>query len=894
MLEPALSWFAQNGWQPFDYQRQTWRAYLAGQSGLVHAPTGAGKTLAVWLGPMLEALAERTEQRGTTNEPQTHQRPGHHGHRDRSDRNAKPARQRIKRNDAAPIQAIWLTPLRALANDTARALCEPVDAFDLPWTVELRTSDVSSTVKQRQRRRLPSCLVTTPESLSLLLSYAEASQRFHTLRCVIVDEWHELMGTKRGVQTELALARLRRIQPAVRTWGLSATLANLEQARDVLLGCGKPAGHGEDDPNALDGSEASDGSTSPQVQSPSTNGHGQSTGTGTPAPLIEGGPERQINATTLIPQTIERFPWAGHLGTKLVDAVIETIEKARSTLVFTNTRSQAELWFADLLKRRTDWVGHVALHHGSMQQQLRRQVETLLAEGKLKAVVCTSSLDLGVDFYPVDQVIQIGSPKGVARLMQRAGRSGHQPGAASQLVGVPTHAFELLEFSAAREAMQARALEPRAPLTKPLDVLVQHLVTVAAGGGFEASALLNEVRTTHAFAELTEQEWHWAMQFVTGGGPALQAYPQYARVQPTSDQNNYTIASQRIARWHRLGIGTITADTDIAIKYRSGHKLGTTEESFISKLRIGDTFIFAGRVLELLEVKAMVATVRRAKRKKRGLVPRWGGTRFPLSTHLAGYVRKRLHTARDGQHPDSETQAVMPLLHLQQRWSMLPAEDDLLIEATRSRDGHHRFLYPFLGRLVHEGLGALIAHRLSRQQPRSITFSANDYGIELLFAEPIELTETDWRSVLSQENLLDDLLACLNETQMARAQFREIARIAGLVFTGYPGQGKTARQLQASTDLFYEVFRQYDPQNLLLTQARREVLDQQLEIRRLREGLARISQMHLRLITTQRLSPLAFPLWAERLRAQHVSTEHWHTRITRMRQQLEALAGETE
>jgi ATP-dependent Lhr-like helicase len=836
LIDRAEQWFSAQGWQPFDYQRQTWAAYLRGESGLVHAPTGAGKTLAVWLGPVLEWLGEQGQSAAPRSDPQ-----------------AKPHRKRLKkRSDAAPVQVIWLTPLRALANDTADSLCTPIDGLDLPWTVELRTSDVASHIKQKQRQRLPSCLVTTPESLSLLLSYAQPEQRFGSLRCVIVDEWHELMGTKRGVQAELALARLKQCQPNLRIWGLSATMANLDQARQVLLGA--------------------------DAEAKTTR-------------LIEGGPPRQIDLTTLMPPQIERFPWAGHLGTKLVEPVIETIEQAHSTLVFTNTRSQAELWFEGLLKRRTDWIGQIALHHGSMEQRLRRQVETLLREGQLKAVVCTSSLDLGVDFYPVDQVLQVGSPKGVARLMQRAGRSGHQPGQRSKIVGVPTHAFELLEFSAAREAMEARALEPRLPLTNPLDVLVQHLVTVAAGGGFDEQALFDEVRTTFAFGHLTAEQWQWAMQFVTGASPALTAYPQYARIMPEDAPTRYTIANQRIARWHRLGIGTITADTDIAIKYKSGHKLGTTEEHFISKLRLGDTFIFAGRVLELVQVKDMVATVQRSK-KKRGAVPRWGGTRFPLSTHLAHYVRQRLEQVREGQAADVETQAITPLLQLQQRWSLLPSEDELLIEATRSREGTHRFIYPFLGRLVHEGLGALMAYRLSRDAPRSITFSANDYGIELLFPEKVTLHERDWRALLSEDNLLEDLLACLNETQMARAQFREIARIGGLVFTGYPGQGKTARQLQASSDLFYEVFRQYDPDNLLLTQARREVLDQQLEIRRLRDGLQRIAQMRLQLQETRRLSPLAFPLWAESLRAQHVSSEKWHQRIERMRDQLEALAGQ--
>lgn len=829
---------ASTGRAPFDYQREAWRAYLAGRSGLVHAPTGTGKTLAAWMGPVAEAAGESGE---SGDGPTSHA------------------------GQAEPLRVLWVTPLRALANDIAANLAEPIESMGLRWSVELRTGDVSSSVKARQKNRLPTCLVTTPESLSLLLSHPNSAKKFATLRLIVVDEWHEFLGTKRGVQVELTLARLRRLATGARTWGLSATVGNLDEAMGVLIG-------------------------NPRAEA-------------APPLLIRGPQVKRTEVRTLLPESIERFPWYGHLGVKLQEAVAAQVERAASTLLFTNTRSQAELWFQALQRVKPDWVGQVALHHGSIERGLRREVEMKLAAGTLRCVVCTSSLDLGVDFRPVDQVMQVGSPKGVARLLQRAGRSGHAPGRVSRIVCVPTHAFELVEFAATRRALADRRIETRSPLRLTMDVLAQHLVTVAAGGGFVEEELLAEVRSTHAFAELSEEMWQWAMQFVTEGGATLGAYPRFKKV--VRRDGRCTIANDRIARQHRLAIGTITADAAMTVRFTNGRSLGTIEESFIAKLSPGDRFIFAGRNLELTRVRQMTAYVKTVS-QRRGTVPRWAGARFPLSTQLAGQVRALLGTAGrwlseaggEGQggaggaapFEEPEMRAVTPLLALQARWSALPDDDRLLIETTQTRDGHHLFFYPFAGRLVHEGLGALLAHRLAAGQPLTVTVTANDYGIELLSPDPLDVEGARWAALFDETNLLEDLAACVNTTQMARRYFRDIARIAGLIYTGYPGEQRAARHLQASSELFFDVFQDFDPRNLLLDQARREVLEQQLEWSRLRSVMRRIAAAEVNLQRTDRLTPLAFPLYADRLRSQHVSSEQWQQRIARIVERLERAA----
>ncbi len=811
----AEGWFRSRGWKPFPFQREVWDAYLAGESGLIHAATGTGKTYAAWMGPLLEWMAEHPE----------------------------PAAG--KKAASPPLRVLWITPLRALAADTEAALRAPLEALGLPWTLESRTGDTSAATRSRQRRRLPTALVTTPESLSLLLSRSDARELFGDLRAVVADEWHELMGSKRGVQAELALARLRRWRPGLRTWGVSATLGNLDEARAALLGA-RAAGR-----------------------------------------VVRGMLPKRISVDALIPPVIERFPWAGHLGTQMLPQVLAAVEEGESALVFTNTRSQTEIWYQAILAARPEWAGTIALHHGSLDRATRDWVEQGLRDGRLRCVVATSSLDLGVDFSPVDRVLQIGSPKGVARLLQRAGRSGHRPGAESRVTCVPTQVLELLEVAAARDAVEAGAIESRLPVERPLDLLAQHVVTIALGGGFRAEALLDEVRSTHAYAGLRDDEWEWVLDFVTRGGSALTAYPEYSRVIETDGL--YTVESALVARRHRMAIGTIVSDASMAVKYLRGARLGTVEESFVARLRPGDRFIFGGRPLEFVRVRDMVAWVRKASSGK-GAIPRWMGSRMPLSTELAAALRARLEEAHRGVFRGPEMEAVRPVLEIQARWSRIPDADELLVERVKTREGHHLFFFPFEGRLVHEGLAALFAYRISRLAKISFTLAANDYGLELLSPDPAPLDEALAAGLLRPEGLVEDVPASLNATEMAKRQFREIARVAGLVFPGYPHAGKSAKQLQASSGLFYDVFSRYDPDNLLLEQAHREVLERQLERSRLGRTLERLAASRVVVTEPKRTPPLAFPLLVDRAR-EAVSSESLADRVRRMQLALERAAG---
>ncbi len=821
---PAASrieaWFAGRGWTPFGWQRRAWRAWKRAPGGLIDAPTGTGKSYAALFGPLAAWMDAH---------------PG------------EPPDARARGADPPPIRLLWITPLRALASDLAEGLRAAVDGLGLPWSVEVRTGDTSASDKKRQLGRLPTLLITTPESLSLLLSYPATLPQWRGLTGVVVDEWHELLGTKRGVQTELGLARLRALQPQLRTWGLSATVGNLEEAMEVLLGVG-PDG------------------AAPRGR------------------LIRDRSPKRIEIDTVFPGALERFPWSGHLGLKLLPEVVLALEGARTTLLFTNVRSQAEIWYRALLRERPDWEGRIALHHGSVDAARRAEAEEGLRRGALRCVVCTSSLDLGVDFAPVDQVIQIGSPRGIARLVQRAGRSGHRPGEASRILCVPTHALELVEFAAARRAIAAGRMESRRPLDLPLDLLAQHAVTVATGGGFESDALYREVRTTRAFRALDRRAWDWVLEFVATGGATLAAYPRFSRV--VESDGRHVVASAEAARAHRMNVGTITSETALDVRYRNGRKLGQVEEGFLALLRPGDAFVFAGKTLEVLRVQETTVWVRPAKRAS-GRVPTWQGGRMALSSQLAAEILDRLRRAAAGRWEDPELDAVRPLLELQAELSRLPEPGLLLVETTRVPEGHSAFVFPFAGRLAHEGLGALLAWRLSRDAPQSITMTANDYGLELRSTAPIELDAAGWRRLLEPGDLAADLLRCLDAAALARRQFRGVARVAGLVFQGYPGRRKTARQLQSSTGLLYDMFARYDPAHLLLDQARREVLESQLEATRLASALEAIRTMEIRVERTPRLTPLAFPLWAESLQAEHVSSETWTERVRRMVAALE-------
>lgn len=804
-------WFKERGWTVFPFQRAVWNAALEGQSGLLHANTGAGKTYAVWLAALLRGAAR------------------------------KPAGLRV----------LWLTPMRALAADTQRSLEQSAAALAPAWSIGARTGDTGSAERARQSRTLPSCLITTPESVSLLLSHPATLEQFRHLDMVIVDEWHELMGSKRGVQVQLALARLRRWRPGLVVWGLSATMGNLRLAQDVLLGEGQGV-------------------------------------------LVEGDLRKQIVVDTLIPANVARFPWGGHLGIEMLEPVIREIEQHASTLVFTNTRSQCELWYQNIIDARPDWAGLVALHHGSLDREVREWVEMGLKQGELKAVICTASLDLGVDFLPVERVLQVGSAKGIARLLQRAGRSGHAPGRVSRVTLVPTNSLELLEAAGAKQAVASRRIEARQVPNKPFDVLVQHLVTVALGGGFRPGELLAEVRTAWSYRALTDEEWQWALDFVARGGQSLTVYPEYRRVLP-DEEGVYRVPDAAIGRRHRMGIGTIVSDASIQVKYMSGGRIGSVEESFVARLKPGDRFLFGGRFLEFVRVHEMTAFVKRATRSS-GAVTRWQGAKMPLSSELAHAALDQLRQAAQGVFDGPEMESLRPLVEIQQRWSALPTSDTLVVESMKSREGYHLFVYPFAGRSVHMGLASLFAYRVGRTQPITFSIAINDYGFELLAPEAV-----DWARVFAgatgadvglfdTATLLEDVLGSLNATQLSQQRFREVARIAGLVFSGYPGQPKSTRQLQASSSLFFEVFRKHDAANLLLTQAQREVLEQELELTRLRDTLAELHERKVAYRTVRRATPFGFALMVERFR-EKVSTEKLSDRVARMVRELEKAAA---
>jgi ATP-dependent Lhr-like helicase len=823
------AWFAGRGWKVFPFQRAVWKAALAGQSGLLHANTGAGKTYAVWFAALLRGAVS-----------------GKGG----------------SRRSRSGLRVLWITPMRALAADTQRSL--EVSAAELAatspdvigsWSVGARTGDTGSAERARQAKSLPGALITTPESLSLLLSHAAAREQFKHLDMIIIDEWHELMGSKRGVQVQLALARLRRWNPGLVVWGLSATMGNLQEARHVLLGTDHPEQQGV---------------------------------------LVEGDLKKQIVVDSLIPENVSRFPWGGHLGLQMLQPVVDEIDKHAATLVFTNTRSQSEIWYQNLIEARPDWAGVVALHHGSLDREVREWVEGGLKRGELKAVVCTASLDLGVDFLPVERVLQVGSAKGIARLLQRAGRSGHAPGRISRVTLVPTNSLELLEAAGAKRAVATRRIEARQVPNKPFDVLVQHLVTVALGGGFRSEDLYEEVKSTWSYRNLGQEEWQWALDFVARGGQSLTIYPEYRRVLP-DEEGVYRVPDATIGRRHRMGIGTIVSDAQMQVKYMTGGRIGSVEESFIGRLKPGDHFLFGGRILELVRVHEMTAFVKRSSSTK-GAISRWQGAKMPLSSELAHAALEELKLASEGRFEGPEMRALRPLLEIQERWSALPSSDTLLVETMKSREGYHLFLYPFAGRSVHTGLASLLALRVGRINPSTFSVAVNDYGFELLAPEPV-----DWAAMFAgatgnevglfdTSRLLEDVLDSLNATQLSQQRFREVARIAGLVFQGYPGQHKSMRQVQASSSLFFEVFRKHDSSNLLLTQAEREVLEQELELTRLRDTLVELHARRIAYREVKRATPFGFPLMVERFR-EKVSTEKLSDRVARMVRELEKAAA---
>jgi len=805
-------WFRRKGWEPFGWQRRVWNASLEGKFGLLNAPTGSGKTFALFMPVLMKWIEEHPDD--------------------------------FKTREKNGLKLMWVTPLRALARDLESAMQQVVDDLGIPWEVQRRTGDVSSSVKQKQKRQMPEVLIITPESLHVLLAQKGYPARFSGLQNVVVDEWHELLGSKRGTQVELAMSRLRALNPALQVWGVSATIGNLEEAFDVLLGSEKPE-------NSV---------------------------------IIKADVHKYIFVNTVLPDDVERFPWSGHLGINLLPKVLPILDKEGSTLIFTNTRAQSEIWFRELLEAKPDLAGTIALHHGSLDRNIRNWVEESLHSGLLKTVVCTSSLDLGVDFAPVDTVIQIGSPKGVARFLQRAGRSGHRPDADSVIWFVPTHALELIEAAALKDAVKSGEAESRIPYLKPYDVLIQYLVTLAVSDGFRPDQIYSEIKKTFAYQTLREEEWDWILEFIRSGGKSLTRYDEFQKVEEDGD-GLWRVFNRKIARRHRMSIGTIASDNMLRVKYLKGGTLGRIEEWFISQLNTGDTFWFAGRNLELVRIKDMTVYVRKSKGKS-SKVPSYQGGRMSLSSNISELLRRKLREAGSGNTDSEDLKVIEPILAIQRERSIVPDEGQFLIEKSWSKEGCHCFFFPFEGRYVHEGMSALVGHRISQIRPITFSIAMNDYGFELLSDQDIPIEEAIERDLFSEKNLVKDIMSSLNDAELAKRRFRDISQIAGLVFPGFPGNQKAGKHLQMSSGLFFDVFLDYEPDNLLLMQAYDEVLQIQLDEARIRTALKRIASQDIVLNEVDRFSPFAFPIYADRLR-ERMSTEKLLDRVLKMQKQLE-------
>ena len=800
------NWMSDKCISPFKFQVETWRKFGNGYSGMVIAPTGFGKTYSVFLALISDFL----------NRPEKYKKG---------------------------LKMIWITPLRSLSKDIAKAMQEAIDEIGLDWAVGVRNGDTDPKVRQQQVKNMPEILVATPESLHLLLGQKNHQRFFQNLQTIVIDEWHELLGSKRGVMVELGICRLRKYVPKMKIWGITATIGNLEEAIEVLI------------PYSIKKTK------------------------------ITAKEKKKIDILSVFPDEVEILPWAGHLGHKLADKVVPIILNSQSTIVFTNTRSQSEMWYQLLLDAYPDFAGQIAIHHSSIDAHLRIWIEENLSNGKLKAVVSTSSLDLGIDFKPVDTVIQIGSAKGVARFLQRAGRSGHSPFETSKIYCVPTHSLELIEVSALKEAVKNNVIEPRDPQVLCFDVLVQFLMTLAIGDGFYPDEMYPIIKETFAFQEMTEEEWKNILDFLTIGGKALKSYEEFHKI-VIDETGLYKVTSRRISMLHRMNMGVIVSDAMLKVKFISGGYIGMVEEYFISRLKKEDKFILAGRVLEVAMIKDMTVFVRASKGK--AFAPSYLGGRLPLSSNLGQFLRQKLSGALNPKSSEKELKFLHPLLANQEERSHIPEENEFLVELIKNREGYHLFMYPFEGRLVHEVMAALIAYRISKLAPISFSMAMNDYGFELFSDKEIPLNENNLEQILTRENLMTDVTSSINAAEMARRKFRDIAVISGMVIQNFPGQQRSNKSLQSSAGLIFKVLEDYDPEHFLVRQAYTEVFNMQLQEQRLVEAFKRIEKSKIILKFANSFTPLSFPIKVDSLR-QTLSSEDLDSRIKRLVEQAKKI-----
>ncbi|MFO1152224.1 MAG: ligase-associated DNA damage response DEXH box helicase [Rhodospirillales bacterium] len=766
-------WFKSRGWTPHAHQLEMLEAAAAGESVLLIAPPGGGKTLASFLPTIAELAGE------AAGKP--------HG-----------------------LHTLYVSPLKALTVDVHRNLSQPIAEMRLPICAETCTGDTPAAKRRRQRTDPPHLLLTTPETLARLLSYADAPSYFTRLRCVIVDELHALVGGKRGDLLALGLARLLTFAPGCRRVGLSATVAWPEELRRWLA---TPA----DRRNVR---------------------------------LITSKGGRDPDARIL--RMASRLPWSGHMARYALPHVYDEIRGAKTTIIFVNTRAQAEVVFRELWHLNSENLP-IALHHGSLSVERRRKVEAAAAAGRLRAVVATSSLDLGVDWASVDLVIQVGAPKGVSRLVQRIGRAGHRSDVTSRAVLVPANRFEMLECQAALDGAREGTLDGERPGPGGLDVLAQHLLGCACAGPIFPDVLYGEVRTADPYRDLTRADFDETLRFVEYGGYALAGYAQFRRL-VRSDDGWVRLASAQVARRYRMNIGTIVEAAMLKVKLRRGPILGEVEESFVQGLVPGDTFVFAGEILRFEGIKDMIAVATRTAQGE-PKVPAYAGGRLPLSTHLASRIRTFLANPRIWR---TFTDEVAEWLSLQQQRSQLPAADQLLIETFPRGGRHYLVAYCFEGRNAHQTLGMLLSRRMERAGLAPLGFVATDYVLAAWSLRPV----TDVATFFAEDMLGDDLKEWMAESSILKRTFRNVAIVSGLIERRHPGREKTGRQVTFNSDLIYNVLRRYEPQHVLLRATRAEAARGLVDLARLADLLRR-SRGRIAHRILPRISPMAVPVLLE-------------------------------
>ncbi len=795
-LEQIKKFFEENGWEPLPFQLESWKAYLNGENGLIQVPTGCGKTYAALMGP-LSKLKDCRKKSG--------------------------------------LNILLITPLKALSRDLKNSISTAAKYFDEEITVGIRNGDTNPYEKKKQILNPPNILITTPESLSLLLSNKESKNIFKNLFSIIIDEWHELMGSKRGNQCELSLSWLRGNKKDLQIWAMSATIGNIEEAGRAIIGI--------------------------KAETPR---------------IISTNIQKEIEITSVLPEEETTFPWGGHLGIRSYSSLLKILDKNKSTLLFTNTRNQSERWYQCLKFCLPEMEEKIALHHGSLDKDERKIVEDGVKKGLIKWVVCTSSLDLGIDFQPVDQIVQIGSAKNIARLIQRAGRSAHRPGGKSKIIFMPTNSLELFEISAMRRIIKSGVSEKINLPELSFDVLLQHLVSLACGPGFNPIIEKERIKDCWSYRNLNDKDWDWCIEFLEFGGKCLKAYPKYKKIErekSKDDENNfnYFVKDKSLVRLHKFNIGTITSDKFINVSYLRGKSLGNLEENFATKLKAGDTFYFAGKMLEFVKIRDMTLYVKKSS-KKSSLIPAWVGGQMAISDLLSDSLRKEIDICKEldhsGDYINKELNSLLPILKKQSAISDIPKRDQLLIEICKTKDFTNLFVFTLDGKFVNEGIAFLWASRLAKKKPSTFSITANDFGFSLTTSEDYDFSiiEKEFPYLINSKNLEGDLENAINFSELTKRRFKNIAQISGLVNQNNPTKTKSSSQLQVSSSLFYDVFTKYEESHLLIKQAHEEVKEYQLENKRITNSLERLSNLKMIFNKTETPSPFAFPLLVERLK----------------------------